>query len=254
MQPGSNHNEPKVVAAATSPTVNAFPQTTLLPESQPTNNGYQEDIADVLQQQNRQLRTLYGAIPNSQAISALIAQLPNPSYDAQAKRSIQAAVNAGNPNRLRALNRGNTAAFARLEQIARAINAVNNLRNKARNGTVTPSDLRNVVNALQPFTSTNSQLNNRVQSALSGLLNSSNTLARLLRVSYQRCKSPVHRLRLETSRPAVAEVAAEVWAAECPPHGPGNRPLRDPRPPRLHNPRHAWPQTRIPRQPERRSS
>ena len=137
------------------------------------------DIIDEQQRQDPVVRSLLDRIPNQQAVDVLVEQLPNPPYTASVKSDIRRAVNEGDLPTLRRLDRGtNSPAFTRLVQIATAINAVNRVRDKAGNGTLTQTDIRNAITALRPFTN-NPQVNNAVQQALTSLLRSSNTIARL---------------------------------------------------------------------------
>jgi hypothetical protein len=182
--------------------------------------------ADIVDEQRRQaplVRTLLGTIPNQQAVDVLVDQLPNPPYDEPTKRDIRRAVNEGNLNALRRADRGgNSPAFTRLVQIATAVNAVNRVRDKAQNGTLTRTDIQNASNALRPFTNGNPQVSNAVQQALGGLLSTSSTIARLrddLRRIQQIANSPsiVRRLPpFSSSMGGLAPVARQPAIASVP--------------------------------------
>jgi hypothetical protein len=133
------------------------------------------DIVDLQQNQQRQVEVLQNAVPGSQEVDRLIAQLPNPPYDDETKRNIGAAVRAGNVDVLNGLRRGNapSAAFTRLVQIATANREVDNVDRMSLRGTLTRDDVDRAARALEPFVGNNPAENNRVQQALGGLLASS---------------------------------------------------------------------------------
>jgi hypothetical protein len=175
-----------------------------------------EDIVDEQQRQDPVVRRLLDAIPNQQAVDVLVAQLPNPPYNERLKSDIRRAVNEGNLTELQRLNQGvNSAAFTRLVQIATAVQAVNRVADRARNGTLTQTDIQNALTALRPFTNGNPQLANAVQRDLTSLLSSSNTIARF-RDALRRLRPVVVSSPITQPRRPISSSARPVFAARQP--------------------------------------